>query len=247
MATVTVEFRLEKPVQEALDDVRDAVQRMRSDLPATCEIRSITKVRPVRSPILTYAVSSPAHGRTKRCRGSSTTRSPRLLAVRGVGAVAASAASTARCASSSIRPPAGAERHRGRHLAPDAQRAAGGLRRSHRRGRRRAIACARSPPCATARRPGGLEIALPRRPPRAAGPGGARDATPWPSRAPRRCWTASRWSASRSRARAAPARVEVAEGVRAALDELNAQAPGHQPSPRPSTSSTRCRRTSTAR
>ena len=33
-AIVTVEFRLEKPTQEAVDDVRDAVSRIRSDLPA---------------------------------------------------------------------------------------------------------------------------------------------------------------------------------------------------------------------
>ncbi len=32
-ATVTVEFRLEKPTQEAVDDVRDAVSRIRADLP----------------------------------------------------------------------------------------------------------------------------------------------------------------------------------------------------------------------
>ena len=32
-ATITVEFRLEKSTQEALDDVRDAVSRVRSDLP----------------------------------------------------------------------------------------------------------------------------------------------------------------------------------------------------------------------
>jgi multidrug efflux pump subunit AcrB len=30
---VTVEFRLEKPTQEAVDDVRDAVSRIRADLP----------------------------------------------------------------------------------------------------------------------------------------------------------------------------------------------------------------------
>ena len=32
--TVTAEFRLEKPVQEAVDDVRSAVSGVRSDLPA---------------------------------------------------------------------------------------------------------------------------------------------------------------------------------------------------------------------
>jgi ubiquinol-cytochrome c reductase iron-sulfur subunit len=33
-ANITVEFRLEKPTQEAQDDVRDAVSRIRADLPA---------------------------------------------------------------------------------------------------------------------------------------------------------------------------------------------------------------------
>src|SRR3990167_10969696 len=32
-ATITVEFRLGKPTQQAVDDVRDAVSRVRSDLP----------------------------------------------------------------------------------------------------------------------------------------------------------------------------------------------------------------------
>jgi hypothetical protein len=34
VVTMTAEFRLEKPVQEAVDDVRSAVQRVRADLPA---------------------------------------------------------------------------------------------------------------------------------------------------------------------------------------------------------------------
>src|SRR4030095_4493636 len=34
VSTTTVEFRLEKPTQEAVDDVRDAVSRVRSALPA---------------------------------------------------------------------------------------------------------------------------------------------------------------------------------------------------------------------
>jgi multidrug efflux pump subunit AcrB len=38
-ALVTVEFRIEKPSQEALDDVRDAVSRIRADLPATSRTR----------------------------------------------------------------------------------------------------------------------------------------------------------------------------------------------------------------
>ena len=34
VVTMTAEFRLEKPVQEAVDDVRSAVQRVRADLPS---------------------------------------------------------------------------------------------------------------------------------------------------------------------------------------------------------------------
>ena len=43
-AVVTVEFRLEKPTQEALDDVRDAVARIRSDLPGDLRDPAISKV-----------------------------------------------------------------------------------------------------------------------------------------------------------------------------------------------------------
>jgi multidrug efflux pump subunit AcrB len=43
-ATVTVEFRLEKPTQEAVDDVRDAVSRVRSDLPGDLRDPVISKM-----------------------------------------------------------------------------------------------------------------------------------------------------------------------------------------------------------
>ena len=45
--TITAEFRLEKPTQEALDDVRDAVARVRSDLPADLRDPVVQKVDPV--------------------------------------------------------------------------------------------------------------------------------------------------------------------------------------------------------
>jgi multidrug efflux pump subunit AcrB len=43
-ATITVEFRLEKPTQEAVDDVRDAVTRVRADLPGDLRDPVISKV-----------------------------------------------------------------------------------------------------------------------------------------------------------------------------------------------------------
>ncbi len=76
-ATLIVEFRLEKPVQEAVDDVRSAVQRVRADLPGR-------RARPgghqagLRGP-----AGAGLHDRvvdawtTRRCPGSSTTTSPR--------------------------------------------------------------------------------------------------------------------------------------------------------------------------
>ena len=56
--TVTVEFRLEKPTQEAVDEVRDAVSRVRSDLPNDLRDPIIAKVNLSGMPILTYTVAS---------------------------------------------------------------------------------------------------------------------------------------------------------------------------------------------
>ncbi len=86
-ATVTVEFRLEKPIQEAVDDVRDAVSRIRSDLPADLRDPVIARVNLAGLPILTYTVAS------KRMDDEAlswfvdndVTRS--MLSVSGVGAV----------------------------------------------------------------------------------------------------------------------------------------------------------------
>ncbi|WP_163094839.1 efflux RND transporter permease subunit, partial [Acinetobacter baumannii] len=44
LATVTVEYRLERPLQEALDDTRDAVARIRAELPADLRDPVITKM-----------------------------------------------------------------------------------------------------------------------------------------------------------------------------------------------------------
>jgi multidrug efflux pump subunit AcrB len=44
-AIVTVEFRLEKGVQEAVDDVRDAVSRIRGNLPGDLDDPIVSKMR----------------------------------------------------------------------------------------------------------------------------------------------------------------------------------------------------------
>ena len=50
LVTITVEFRLEKPVQEAVDETRDAVAQVRSDLPTDLRDPTVSKA-PVRVPI----------------------------------------------------------------------------------------------------------------------------------------------------------------------------------------------------
>jgi multidrug efflux pump subunit AcrB len=56
--TVTVEFKLDKPTQEAVDDVRDAINRVRSDLPGDLRDPVISKLNLAGLPISTYTVAS---------------------------------------------------------------------------------------------------------------------------------------------------------------------------------------------
>ena len=87
-ATVTVEFRLEKPPQEALDDVRDAVSRIRSDLPGDLRDPVITKANLAGAPILTYTVASSRMDDEALSWFVDNTVSKAILSARGVGAVA---------------------------------------------------------------------------------------------------------------------------------------------------------------
>src|SRR5881409_3164416 len=86
-ATITVEFRLEKPTQEAVDDVRDAVSRVRSDLPAELRDPIISRFDLAGSPILTYTVASSRMDDEALSWFVDDTVTRSLLAVRGVGAV----------------------------------------------------------------------------------------------------------------------------------------------------------------
>jgi multidrug efflux pump subunit AcrB len=86
-ATLTAEFRLEKPLQEALDEVRDAVGRVRADLPADLRDPVITKMNLSGSPILTYTVSSSTMDDEALSWFVDNQVTKRMLAVRGVGSV----------------------------------------------------------------------------------------------------------------------------------------------------------------
>lgn len=86
-AILTAEFRLEKPTQEALDDVRDAVSRIRSDLPADLRDPVIQKVNLAGTPILTYTVASTRMDDEALSWFIDNQVSKTMLAVNGVGAV----------------------------------------------------------------------------------------------------------------------------------------------------------------
>jgi multidrug efflux pump subunit AcrB len=86
-AIVTVEFRLEKPTQEAVDDVRDAVSRIRADLPGELKDPVISKVNLAGAPILTYTVASSRMDDEALSWFVDNTVTKSLLSVRGVGAV----------------------------------------------------------------------------------------------------------------------------------------------------------------
>ena len=93
--TITAEFRLEKPVQEAVDDVRSAVARVRSDLPGDVRDPIVSKLDMAAQPVLAFTISTAASRGLDSPKlddealswfvDNEVTRA--LLAVRGVGAV----------------------------------------------------------------------------------------------------------------------------------------------------------------
>ncbi|MBG6076793.1 efflux RND transporter permease subunit [Polaromonas sp. CG_9.11] len=85
--SITAEFRLEKPVQEAVDDVRSAVARVRSDLPADVRDPVVTKVDLAGQPILAFTIASSRLDAEALSWFVDNDISRKLLAVRGVGAV----------------------------------------------------------------------------------------------------------------------------------------------------------------
>jgi multidrug efflux pump subunit AcrB len=94
---ITVEFILEKPIAEAVNDVRDAVARVRADLPADVRDPSVTKASTAGRVVLTFTAEAAA-GPAGVASASppdlqalswfvDNTVARRLLSVPGVGAV----------------------------------------------------------------------------------------------------------------------------------------------------------------
>jgi multidrug efflux pump subunit AcrB len=86
-ASISVEFRIDKPPQEAMDGVRDAVSRVRSDLPANLRDPVIKRAEIADSAILTYTVASARMDDEALSWFVDNEVAKTLLAVPGVGAV----------------------------------------------------------------------------------------------------------------------------------------------------------------
>ncbi|RZG87592.1 efflux RND transporter permease subunit [Acinetobacter sp. WCHAc060033] len=87
VVTITAEFQLEKPLQEAVDDVRNAVSQVRSDLPADLRDPIVSKINLSGSPILTYTIQSPRMDEEALSWFVDYDVARTMLKVKGVGAV----------------------------------------------------------------------------------------------------------------------------------------------------------------
>jgi multidrug efflux pump subunit AcrB len=85
--TVTAEFRLEKSTQEAVDDVRSAVQGVRSELPSDVRDPVVSKVNLSGAPILALTIRSDRMDDEALSWFVDNTVARRLLGVKGVGSV----------------------------------------------------------------------------------------------------------------------------------------------------------------
>jgi multidrug efflux pump subunit AcrB len=85
--TITAEFRLEKPTQEAVDDVRSAVARVRGDLPGDVRDPIVNKMDLAAQPVLAFTIFSSRMDNEALSWFVDNDIKRKLLAVRGVGAV----------------------------------------------------------------------------------------------------------------------------------------------------------------
>ncbi|MBC7573989.1 MAG: efflux RND transporter permease subunit [Herminiimonas sp.] len=89
-ATVTVEFVLEKPIAEAVNDVRDAVARVRADLPSELRDPSVTKASTAGRVVLTFTAAAAPGSKLDDQELSwfvDNDVAKRMLSVPGIGAV----------------------------------------------------------------------------------------------------------------------------------------------------------------
>ena len=87
VVTITVEFRLEKPVQEAVDEVRSAVSQVRADLPTDLRDPEVSKLNVASTPILSYTISASNMDDEALSWFIDNDLTKKLLNVKGVGLV----------------------------------------------------------------------------------------------------------------------------------------------------------------
>jgi multidrug efflux pump subunit AcrB len=85
--SITAEFRMEKPVQEAVDDVRSAIQGVRADLPSDLRDPIVQKINLAGTPVLAYTVRSSRMDDEALSWLVDNDITRKLLSLRGVGAV----------------------------------------------------------------------------------------------------------------------------------------------------------------
>ena len=84
---INAEFRLEKPLQEALDEVRSAVQGVRADLPSDLPDPVVDKVDLASTPVLAFALNSDRMDAQELSWFIDNELNRQLLAIPGVGKV----------------------------------------------------------------------------------------------------------------------------------------------------------------
>ena len=87
LSTTVIEFDLDRDVSEAVDDVRDAVSRIRSNLPGEIEEPIVSRVTTAGSPVVTYGVSARGMSEEELSWFVDLTVARELSAVEGMGAV----------------------------------------------------------------------------------------------------------------------------------------------------------------
>jgi multidrug efflux pump subunit AcrB len=86
-STTTVEFLFDRDISQAMDDVRDAVTRIRTDLPADANEPIVSRATTAGQPILTYSVAAEGMSDTDLSWFIDLTVMRELTAVPGVGQV----------------------------------------------------------------------------------------------------------------------------------------------------------------
>jgi len=85
--SLTIEFILEKNASDAVNEVRDAISRVRADLPADLRDPAVSKATTAGRPVVTYTVASDRIDEEALSWFVDNTVSKRLLNVQGVGQV----------------------------------------------------------------------------------------------------------------------------------------------------------------